>query len=263
MRVKLVIWVCFGTKLKNHKCTKIAIRLSGEIQLKSLRTALIVSIIFAAFLCMGFVAALNQNEASVHTFFSTTTLQPGHPVTINVSFTSNSSDSLQLTRIGLHFDWMAPDGFYGYDLSSAPVTVASHGTYMFSQISIMVPTNVTLGEHSYYVGIDGTQGTSSTSFSWNSPSSAVVVAGSNGQTTGPTVTAAPTGGGSQGGQPDLQLYGAVGAVVVIVVLLVIVFVLRGRKSKSQPAKEQVASQTETPEPEQKPEQKPEEQDFDI
>ena len=255
--------MCFGTKLKNHKCTKIAIRLSGEIQLKSLTIALIVSVIVAAFLSMGFVAALNQNEASVHTFFSTTTLQPGQPVTINVFFTSNTSDSLQITRIGLHFDWMAADGFYGYDLSSSPVTVASHGTYMFNQISVMVPTNVTLGEHSYYVGIDGTQGTSATTFSWNSPSLTVVVAGSNGQTTGPTVTTGPTGGGNQGGQPDLQLYGAVIAVVVIVVLLMIVLLLRRRKPKPQPAKEQVVSQPETPEPEQKPEQKPKEQDFDI
>jgi len=41
------IWVCFGTKLKNHKCTKVAIRLSGEIQLKSLRIALMVSVIVA------------------------------------------------------------------------------------------------------------------------------------------------------------------------------------------------------------------------
>jgi len=255
--------VCFGIKLKNHKCTKIAIRLSGEIQLKSLTIALIVSVIIAAFLSMGFVAALNQNEASVHTFFSTTTLQPGQPVTINVFFTSNTSDSLQITRIGLHFDWMAADGFYGYDLSSTPVTVTSQGTYMFNQISVMVPTNVTLGEHSYYVGIDGTQGTASTTFSWNSPSLAVMVAGNNGQTTGPTVTTGPTGGGNQGGQPDLQLYGAVIAVVVIVVLLIIVLLLRRRKPKPQSAKEQVASQPETPEPEQKPEQKPKEQDFDI
>ena len=231
--------------------------------MKSLKIALIISVIFAAFLCTGFVVALNQDEASVHAFFSTTTLQPGQPVTINVFFNSNSSDSLKLTRIGLHFDWMTADGFYGFDLSSTPVTVASGGTYMFNQITIVVPTNVTLGEHSYYVGIDGTQGTSSTAFSWNSPTSAIVVAGSNGQTTGPTATTAPTNGGSQSGQPDLQLYGAIGAVVVIVVLLIIVLLLRNRKPKPQQAKEQVANQPKTPEPEQKHEQKPEEQDFDI
>ena len=240
-----------------------AIRLSGEIQLKSLKIAFIVSVIVVAFLCMGFVAALDQDEASVRTFFSTSTLLPGQSVTITVSFDSNSSDSLQITRIGLHFDWMASNVFYTNDLSSDPVNLASYGTYMFSQMTIIVPVNVTLGEHSYYIGLDGTQGTSSTVFSWDSPLSTIVVAGSSGQTTVPIVTTAPTNGGSQGGQPDLQLYGAVGAVVVIVVLLVIVLLLRRRKSKPQPAKEQVASQPETPEPEQKPEQKPKEQDFDI
>jgi hypothetical protein len=263
VEAKFAIWVCFGTRLKNHKCTKITIELSEEIQLKSLRIALIISIIVAAFLSIGFVAALAQDEASVHTFFSTTTLQPGKPVDINVSFTSNSSDSLQITRIGLHFDWLATGVFYTDDLSSNPVTVVSDGTHMFSQINIMIPTNVTLGEHSYYVAIDGKQGTSSTAFFWDSPASTVVVASSSGQTTGPTVTVAPTGGGNQGGQPDLQLYGAVGAVVVIVVLLVIVLLLRGRKPKLQTAKEPVTSQPETSESEQKPEQKPEEQDFDI
>jgi len=90
-----------------------------------------------------------------------------------------------------------------------------------------------------------------------------VVTGNNGQTPGPTVTVAPTGGGNQGGQPDLQLYGAVGAVVVIVVLLAIVLLLRKRKPKLQTAKEPVTSKPETSEPEQKPEQKPEAQDFDI
>jgi hypothetical protein len=263
VKAKFAIWVCFGTRLKNHKCTKITNELSGEIQLKSLRIALIISIIVAAFLSTGFVVALAQDGASVHTFFSTTTLKPGQPVTVNIFFTSNSSDSLQITRVGLHFDWMVADGFYGYDLTSTPVSVASGGTYMFNQISIVVPTNVTLGEHSYFVGIDGTQGTSSTSFSWSSPSLAVVVTGNNGQTPGPTVTVAPTGGGNQGGQPDLQLYGAVGAVVVIVVLLAIVLILKRKKTAPQPAKEQTAGQPETSEPEQKPEQKPEQQDFDI
>ena len=240
-----------------------AIRLSGEIQLKSLKIVFIVSVIVAAFLCVGFVVALNQDEASVHTFFSTTTLRPSQPVTVNVYFISNSSDSLQITSVGLHFDWMATGGFYGFDLFSAPVTVANGGTHMFNQISIQVPINTTIGEHSYFVEIEGTQGASSIPFTWDSPAQTVLVVGSSGQTAGPTATTAPTNGGGQGGQPDLQLYGAVVAVVVIVVLLAIVLLLRRRKPKPQPAKEQVASQPETPEPEQKPEQKPEEQDFDI
>jgi hypothetical protein len=233
--------------------------------MRSLRISLIVTLIVAAFLCMGFAAALNQDEASVHTFFSPTTLQPGQTVTVNIIFTSNSSGSLQITRVGLNFDWMASDNFVGFDLSSAPVTVASGGTYTFPQMTINVPANVTVGVHNYFVGIDGTQGASSTTFSWNSPTLSVAVIGSSGQTVSPTVTTSPTGGGGQqGAQPDLQLYGAVAAAVVIVVLLVIVLVLRRKRTKPQPAPSQTAAQQETPPPEQKPEQKPNsEQDFNI
>ena len=239
----------------------VIIKVYEEIQLKSLRISLILTVIVAAFLCMGFAAALNQDEASVHTFFSPTTLQHGPTVTANIVFTSNSSDALQITRVGLNFDWMASDSFVGFDLSSAPVTVGAGGTYAFPQMIINVPSNVTVGVHNYFVGIDGTQGASSTAFSWSSPKLSVAVTGSSGQTVSPTVTTAPSGGG---GQPDLLLYGVVAAVVVIVVLLVIVLMLRRKRAKPQSAPSQTASQQETPPPEQKPEQKPDSgQDFNI
>ncbi|MCL4430457.1 MAG: hypothetical protein M1167_06865 [Chloroflexi bacterium] len=229
--------------------------------MKPLQVSIILTILTVAFLFSGFAAALNQDEASVHSFFSTTTLQPGQTVTVSVFFTSNSTDALTINDIGLHFDWMDSGGFFGFDLSSAPVTVPSGGTYMFNQISIQVPANVTLGDHTYYVGIDGTQGASSTAFSWNSPTLTVVVAGSSGQTTGPTVTVAPSGGGGQpSGQPNLLLYGAIGAVVVIIVLLVIVLLVRRKRTKPQPETNQPASQPETPKPEEKPSP---EQDFNI
>lgn len=236
--------------------------------MKPLRISIIVTLIVAAFLCMGFAAALNQDEASVHNFFSPSTLTAGQTVTVSVFFTSNSSDALQPSRIGLHFDWMGTDNFVGFnDLSSAPITIAAGETKGFPQISFVVPSNVTSGIHSYFVTIDGTQGTSSTEFTWNSPSLTVAVIGGSGQTAVPTQPTGPTntnsGGGTQGAQPDLQLYGAVAAVVVIVVLLVIVLVLRKKRTKPKPEANQGASQpeiTETPSPEQKPNS---EQDFNI
>jgi hypothetical protein len=60
--------------------------------------------------------------------------------------------------IGIHFDWMASDGFYGNDLSSSPVTIPSQGTHLFDAFSIQVPSNASVGAHSYYVGVDGVQG---------------------------------------------------------------------------------------------------------
>lgn len=233
--------------------------MSEEIKLKSTRISLIVTIIIAAFLCTGFVSALNSDEASVHVFFTPTTLQAGQTVTVNIFFTSNSSDALQITSIGLHFDWMATDNFVGInDLSSAPITIAAGDTSGLPQISIQIPSNVTSGVHNYFVTIDGTQGASSTAFTWDSPTLSVAAIGSSGQTVAPTPTNTNSGGTPEG-QNNLLLYGAIGAVVVIVVLLVLVLVVRKKRTHPKPAANQGATQPETP----KPEQKPDSGDFNI
>jgi hypothetical protein len=238
--------------------------MSEEIKLKSTRISLIVTIIIAAFLCTGFVSALNSDEASVHVFFTPTTLQAGQTVTVNIFFTSNSSDALQITSIGLHFDWMATDNFVGInDLSSAPITIAAGDTSGLPQISIQIPSNVTSGVHNYFVTIDGTQGASSTAFTWDSPTLSVAVTGGSGQTVAPTQPTGPTStnsGGEPEGQNNLLLYGAIGAVVVIVVLMVLVLVVRKKRTQPKPAANQGATQPETPSP--PPKSNPE-QDFDI
>lgn len=247
----------FGGKVKNHKCFKVAMRVLGEIHVRSLRISLIVTIITVAFLCSGLVAALNSNEASVQAIFSTQPLQAGQTVTVRIFFTSTSADELQITNVGIHFDWMPSGGFYGYDLSSAPVTIPSGGgNYMFESIAIQVPVNVTSVSHSYYVGVDGTQGASSP-FSWDSPAASIDVSGGSDNTT-PTST--NSGGGQPEGQPNLLLYGAVAAVVVIVALLIIVLVVRKKRTQPRSATNQDAGQPETPSPEQKPNS---EQDFTI
>jgi hypothetical protein len=228
---------------------------------RSLRLLLMVAIIATVLMCCGLVSALSQDEASVHSFFSTSTLQPGQTVTVTVFFTSNTSDTLQVTAVGLHFDWMSDaEGFYGFDLTKQPVTVAGGGTQAFPQMAIQIPTNVTLGEHSYYIGVDGKQGASSSDFSWSSPSLSVLVVGNNGQTAGPTQTTAPSGGSGQDGLSDLLLYGVVAVVIVIVVLVVIVLILRRKRTQSKPASNQGATQSETPS--QPPKANPE-SDFDI
>jgi hypothetical protein len=60
-----------------------------------------------------------------------------------------------------------PEGaFYSHDLSATPVTIPSNGSYTFDIMSASVPSNVTAGLHSYFVGIDGLQ--NNISFSWDS-----------------------------------------------------------------------------------------------
>jgi hypothetical protein len=65
---------------------------------------------------------------------------------------------------------MPSDSFSGPDLSDNPVTIPSQGTYIFDPIVIQIPLNASAGSHSYFVGVDGTEGLSASYFSWNSSS---------------------------------------------------------------------------------------------
>ena len=141
--------------------------------MKSLQIPLIATVIIlltVAAICSGPAVALKANEASVQTLLSSQTLQPGQTINITIIFNSIAADTLQITNVGIHFDWMPSGNFYGYDLFSAPANIPSGGgTYLFDEISFQVPVNITAGVHSYYISIDGTQGASTTLFAWDSP----------------------------------------------------------------------------------------------
>jgi len=127
-----------------------------------------ISISIICILNIGFASALNQNEISVSPSWSTPIYYQGDSVSVKLILTSNSSEELKIYFIGIHFDWMASDSFYGRDLSADPVVVSSYKTYVFDPMAINIPANVSVGSHSYFIGIEGTQGTLSISFTWDS-----------------------------------------------------------------------------------------------
>jgi hypothetical protein len=135
----------------------------------------VTSISLICILCCSLVFALNPDEVSVSMFWSSQTVYPGDTVSVRITLKSNYAEQLKIYYIGLHFDWMDPDGFYGSDLSDNPVIVPSYGTYIFDGIAIQIPLNVSTGSHSYFVGIDGTEGLSASDFSWNSSSSTIQI----------------------------------------------------------------------------------------
>ena len=135
------------------------------------------SISLICILCCSLVFALNPDEASVSLFWSSQTVYPGDMVSVRLTLKSNYAEQLKIYYIGLHFDWMDPDGFYGSDLSANPVIVPSYGTYVFDAIAIQIPLNVSAGSHSYFVGIDGTEGLSLSNFSWDSPALTIQIHG--------------------------------------------------------------------------------------
>jgi hypothetical protein len=138
---------------------------------------IVIAISLICVLCCSFVSALNQDEASVSLFWSSQQVYPGDTVSIRITFKSNYAENLRIYTVGLQFDWMPSDQFSGYDLSSSPVTVPSQGSYIFDPIVVQIPLNASAGSHSYFVGIDGTEGISASYFSWNSSSFTIEIHG--------------------------------------------------------------------------------------
>ena len=125
--------------------------------------------------CMygGVVFGLDSNDASVTVNFSNETPTPGSVVIVTVTLTNLGSNQLEVYYFGIHFDWMQSDQFAGPDLSENPPIVPAGGTYSFSPVAIDIPSTVTVGNHSYFVGMDGYE--SNDVFSWDSPTEVIVI----------------------------------------------------------------------------------------
>ena len=199
--------------------------------MKTFQIMLVATIIAVISISTGLVYALDSNELSAQPILSEETLNPGDTVTVRINLQSNTNQQLQIQQIGIHFDWMPTDGFYGPNLSSNPVTIQSNGIYTSPPFIVQVPSNTTAGPHDYFVGVDGLEGTDQTVFSWNSPELTIqIFSGSTQSTPTPTPTIT-SGGGEQTQSPlNLLLYGTVIAVVTVVVIAVIVTLI-GRKRR--------------------------------
>lgn len=202
--------------------------------MKTQKIILIVSFVLAIFVSSGLVSALDTNELSTTPVFSKSTLNIGSSVTVRITVQSNTDDQLSIIHVGVNFDWMPSGRFAGPDLSSNPVVIAGRGSYTTPPFIVQVPTNVSLGSHFYFVGVDGTESANQNEFYWNSSTASIIVLGAN--QTGTTITPGPTGGGGGGDQTSISpltliLYFAVVAVVVVIVIAVIVVVIKRKKKK--------------------------------
>jgi len=132
-----------------------------------------VSIIIICFLNVGLVPALEQNEASVTLSWSSSTVYQGSVVNVIMTFHNNAADELSIEQIGLHFDWMASDEFAGHRFTESPIAVPAGGSYTFDAITITVSNSTSAGEHSYFVGVDGSD--SYGDFVWDSPTDKIEI----------------------------------------------------------------------------------------
>jgi hypothetical protein len=129
---------------------------------------IVISISLICALNFNLVSALDSDEASVSLLWLSQPVTTGEIVTVRMIFTNNSPNLLRIFRIGFHFDWMATNEYYISDYSSNPVTIPSSGSQVFNDLSIEIPLNVTVGDHSYSVAVAGTEGLTQDSFSWES-----------------------------------------------------------------------------------------------
>jgi len=209
----------------------------------------------AVFLSSGFASAITQDEGSANALFSSETLQAGQTVNVMLFFGSQSADTLQISYISIHFDWLPGSTYLGLNLTDAPVTIAAGGDHVFQAISVKIPDDISGGGHNFTIAVDGTDITTSSSFSWESATFTKEIIGSN-------ITASPTATGtnSGGGQTDMLLFAGVVVVVVVIGVLLLLIVLRKKGTKTQPTVEQDAGQPPAPSPKTGPEPG---QDFNI
>jgi hypothetical protein len=213
--------------------------------LRTRKITLALTSIMIIALCAGLVSALSLDDASVSVVWMDQSVQRGETVALMINFISTSDNQLVIERLGLHFDWMETSQFYTYDLSANPITVPAQGNYVFNSVPIQIPPYATTGSHTYYVAIDGKEGTDLTIFGWDSEEFTMEIVASSTPTATPTTSPSGNGGGGTGSSPDLLLIIAIIAIVVIVALVLVVLMMR-RKLKQATAS--ATSNPETPPP---------------
>jgi hypothetical protein len=132
---------------------------------------LMVIVLSISLICafnFNLVSALDSGDASVSLLWLSQPVTNGDIVAVRLTFTSNSPDLIRIFRIGFHFDWMASNEYYTSDFSSNPVSIPSSASQVFDDLSIEIPFNVTVGDHSYFVAVEGTEGLTQDTFSWES-----------------------------------------------------------------------------------------------
>ena len=132
-------------------------------------------IIGLCFFNVNFGFALDQDDFSVSPSWSTPLYYQGDSVSLKLILSSKSSEVLTVYYIGVHFDWMEEDSFYGRDLSSDPLTVESSKVHVFDPMTITFPSDVSIGLHNYTIGIQISDPTSPDIVSWDSQARTIYV----------------------------------------------------------------------------------------
>lgn len=139
------------------------------------KSKLFIMFLLSSLIILSFsniVLCINPSDAFAIVSWESSTLYQGDFVPARITFTSNFSRPIEIYYVGIHFDWMSSDNFQGRDLSLTPITVQPFGTHSFDIMMFSIPTTAFIGEHEYFVGIDGSysevDGGVEIGFAWDS-----------------------------------------------------------------------------------------------
>lgn len=139
------------------------------------KSKLVILFLISSLIILSFsniAISLDSGDAFAIVTWESSTLYQGDFVPARISFTSDFSRPIKIYYVGIHFDWMSSDNFQGRDLSTNPITVPAFGTHSFDIMMFSIPTTAFVGDHQYYVGIDGSytevDGGVEIGFSWDS-----------------------------------------------------------------------------------------------
>ncbi|MGA2385931.1 MAG: hypothetical protein ABSG33_05315 [Candidatus Bathyarchaeia archaeon] len=99
------------------------------------------------------VNALNSNEWSWTYAFDNTTYYQGDSGTVTITFTSNCPDQLQFSSLSVQFDWMTTPT----TVTASSPNIATGNQYTFPAISFSIPSDATVGSHSFTISMQGQQ----------------------------------------------------------------------------------------------------------
>ena len=130
-----------------------------------------LSLVFS--LLCGVCNALEQDALIASPVLASQDAYPGGSMLASVILQNNSTEILTIQYVGFQFDWMSSDQFLGYDLTDKPIVISPNADQYTNPVTVFLPEDVTVGEHSYFVGIDGLEGTDL--FTWDSPTFTLLV----------------------------------------------------------------------------------------
>jgi hypothetical protein len=99
------------------------------------------------------VNALNSKEWSWTYAFDKTMYYQGDSGTVTITFTSNCPDQLQFSSISVQFDWMTTPT----TVTVSSPDIATGNQYTFPAIAFSIPSDATVGSHSFTLSLQGQQ----------------------------------------------------------------------------------------------------------